>query len=104
MPDYITWLLHQDLTPAYRYYQQQLQLLQWRWPGTHWVLKSPHHLFFLDVLLTVFPDACVVQTHRDPATAMAGFPIVIAKFCTLTRSAPAAVEAVVPSVPEPPQY
>jgi len=71
VPDYITWLLHQDLTPAYRYYQQQLQLLQWRWPGDHWVLKSPHHLFFLDVLLTVFPDACVVQTHRDPATALA---------------------------------
>ena len=39
--------------------------------GDHWVLKSPHHLFFLDVLLTVFPDACVVQTHRDPATALA---------------------------------
>ena len=46
-------------------------MLQWRWPGDHWVLKSPHHLFFLDVLLTVFPDACVVQTHRDPATALA---------------------------------
>jgi hypothetical protein len=71
VPDYIAWLLHQDLTPAYRYYQQQLQLLQWQWPGTHWVLKSPQHLFFLDVLLTVFPDACVVQTHRDPATALA---------------------------------
>ena len=71
VPDYITWLLHQDLTPAYRYYRQQLQVLQWRWPGDHWVLKSPHHLFFLDVLLTVFPDACVVQTHRDPATALA---------------------------------
>src|SRR5215510_2269741 len=71
VPDYITWLLQQDLTPAYRYYQQQLQVLQWRWPGDHWVLKSPHHLFFLDVLLTVFPDACVVQTHRAPATALA---------------------------------
>jgi len=71
VPDYITWLLHQDLTPAYRYYRQQLQVLQWRWPGDHWVLKSPHHLFFLDVLLTVFPDVCVVQTHRDPATALA---------------------------------
>ena len=71
VPDYINWLLHQDLTPAYRYYRQQLQVLQWRWPGDHWVLKSPHHLFFLDVLLTVFPDACVVQTHRDPATALA---------------------------------
>jgi hypothetical protein len=71
VPDYIAWLLQQDLTPAYRYYRQQLQVLQWRWPGRHWVLKSPHHLFFLDVLLTVFPDACIVQTHRDPSTAVA---------------------------------
>jgi hypothetical protein len=71
VPDYIAWLLQQDLTPAYRYYKKQLQLLQWHWPGTHWVLKSPQHLFFLDVLLTVLPDACVVQTHRDPATALA---------------------------------
>jgi hypothetical protein len=55
VPDYITWLLQQDLTPAYRYYQQQLQVLQWRWPGDHWVLKSPHHLFFLDVRSRSFP-------------------------------------------------
>jgi Sulfotransferase family len=71
VPEYMAWLLHQDLTPAYQFYKQQLQVLQWRWPGTHWVLKAPHHLFFLDVLLTVFPDVCVVHTHRDPSTAMA---------------------------------
>src|SRR5215510_8304301 len=71
VPEYMAWLLQQDLTPAYQFYKLQLQVLQWRWPGTHWVLKAPHHLFFLDVLLTVFPDVCVVHTHRDPTTALA---------------------------------
>jgi hypothetical protein len=31
-----------------------------------WVLKTPHHLRQIDVLLKVFPDAKVIQTHRDP--------------------------------------
>ena len=63
---YVEWLDQQDMVSPYRYYRQLLQLLQWRCPGDHWVLKSPVHLFSLDALLTVFPDACVVQTHRDP--------------------------------------
>jgi hypothetical protein len=33
-------------------------------------LKSPFHLSRLDALLDVFPDACVVHTHRDPARAV----------------------------------
>lgn len=62
---YAEWFEQQDMVPPYRYYRQLLQLLQWRCPGDHWVLKSPVHLPALDALLTVFPDACVVQTHRD---------------------------------------
>jgi hypothetical protein len=52
---------------AYRDYRRQLQLLQWRSPGGHWVLKSPVHISSLDALFDAFPDACVVQTHRNPA-------------------------------------
>ncbi|MEW6381021.1 MAG: sulfotransferase [bacterium] len=66
VPHYTEWLLQHDMVPAYQYYRRQLQLLQWRCPGSHWVLKSPAHLFSLNALLTVFPDACLVQTHRDP--------------------------------------
>lgn len=71
VPSYNRWLLRQDMTPAYRYYRSVLQLLQWRTPAGHWVLKSPHHLFHLDALLAVFPDACVVHLHRDVAKAVA---------------------------------
>jgi len=63
---YIKWLGTQDMVPVYLYYRQLLQLLQWRCSAHHWVLKAPVHMFSLDALLTVFPDACVVHMHRDP--------------------------------------
>ena len=65
MQTYVRWLMQHDMVPAYRYYRSILQLLQWQSPGQHWVMKSPHHLFHLDALLRVFPDACIVHLHRD---------------------------------------
>jgi hypothetical protein len=52
---------------VYESYRQQLQLLQWGRPPRRWVLKSPIHATGLEALLQVFPDAGVVQTHRDLA-------------------------------------
>jgi len=66
VPKYTKWLLNQNMVTAYRYYLSQLQLLHWQRPGERWVLKSPAHLYSLDALLAVFPDACLVQMHRDP--------------------------------------
>jgi hypothetical protein len=50
----------------YDYYKRQLQHLSWHQPGCHWVLKSPDHLLHLGNLLDIFPDARIVQLHRDP--------------------------------------
>jgi len=66
VPDYVRWLDDQDLIGPYRYLKQQLQLLSWKYRGDYWLSKAPAHLFGLDALLTVFPDACVVVMHRDP--------------------------------------
>lgn len=66
VPDYAAWLETQDQTPAYRAMKQLLQLLSWQRNGGRWVLKSPHHLEWLDTLIAVFPDARIIQTHRDP--------------------------------------
>jgi len=66
VPDYVRWLRDQDYTPTCRYARQQLQLLSWKLRGDHWILKAPAYLFSLDALLTVYPDACIVMTHRDP--------------------------------------
>ncbi len=64
--EYCTWLRGQAMQRAYEYYRLQLQILQWRLPRGHWVLKSPAHLPHLDVLAGTFPDAAIVQLHRDP--------------------------------------
>lgn len=76
VPTYETWLRAQDMRASYQYYRQQLQLLSWRWPG-RWLLKAPCHLRNLDALSSVFPDACIIQTHRDPC-------VVVPSICSLT--------------------
>ena len=66
LPSYYRWLLYDaDHAGAYRYHRIFLQHLQSGVPG-QWLLKSPAHLWNLDALLTEYPDALIVQTHRDP--------------------------------------
>jgi hypothetical protein len=78
VPSFSRWLEGQDVVPAYRYMKKLLQLLQWQRPGKRWILKTPHHLEYLDELFTVFPRAKVVFTHRDPAVTLASFCSMVA--------------------------
>ena len=71
VPEFGRWLRAQDRRPAYAYLKTLLRFLQWQKrragsPGQSWVLKAPFHLGVVDVLLEAFPDAQVVQSHRDP--------------------------------------
>ncbi len=71
VPSYGRWLDAHDQRPAYRYLAKLLQLLQWQkrragQSAERWVLKTPHHLGFADLVLETFPGALIVQTHRDP--------------------------------------
>jgi hypothetical protein len=71
VPSYRAWLDRQDLRPAYALLQRLLRFLQWQKrrrgeTAERWVLKAPMHLGFLDLLFETFPDARVIQTHRDP--------------------------------------
>jgi hypothetical protein len=70
VPDFFDWLAGQDLVASYREFRRQLQHLSLHVRADHWVLKAPAHLFALDAVLTAFPDACIVQTHRDPLQAV----------------------------------
>src|ERR1700761_4064796 len=66
LPNYYRWLLYEaDHAGAYRYHRIFLQHLQSGVPG-QWLLESPAHLWQLDKLLAEYPDALIVQTHRDP--------------------------------------
>ena len=71
VPSYRAWFLRQDLLPAYKYHLRFLQHLQFRRSARRWVLKAPAHMFSLPTLLSVYPDALFVQTHRAPLEAMA---------------------------------
>jgi len=73
VPGYASWLEKQDHQPAYEYLTKLMQLLHWQQPAQHWVLKSPNHMEHLDLILDLFPDATVIQTHRDPQQTMASF-------------------------------
>jgi hypothetical protein len=75
VPEYSAWLEKQDQEPAYGYMKKLLLLLQWQKgrAQTHWVLKSPHHLEWLDVLVRVFPSTRIIHTHRDPLRNLASF-------------------------------
>jgi hypothetical protein len=71
VPSYQAWLETTDLRWVYASHRRQLQYLQWKAPATRWVLKSPQHLWALGALLDVYPDARIVQTHRDPLKVIA---------------------------------
>ena len=71
IPRYSAWLAQQDWTDAYERHRANLQLVGLNDQDRRWVLKNPSHLVALDALMTVYPDALVVVTHRDPVTSMA---------------------------------
>ncbi len=73
-------LLEQGIQQAYEFYKIQLQLLNWLRPGQRWVLKWPYHLWHLDSLLETFPDASIIQLHRNPHEA-------IPSVCSLSTAA-----------------
>jgi hypothetical protein len=66
IPAYEAFLREGNLGPAYAWQKRFLQYLQLSGPHRKWILKSPEHVYGLDHLLSVFPDAVVVQTHRNP--------------------------------------
>ncbi len=75
VPHYRSWIDTQDFAPAYRWLRRMLQLLQWQKrqrgePARPFVLKTPDHLGYLDVLLDEFPDAHIVHSHRDPVAVI----------------------------------
>jgi hypothetical protein len=66
VPAYETFLHAADFGPTYNWQKRFLQHLQLGCSIKQWVLKSPDHIFAMEALLAVFPDAVIIQTHRDP--------------------------------------
>jgi Sulfotransferase family len=66
IPAYEAFLREANFVPAYAWQKRFLQYLQLSCPTRQWILKSPDHVHSLEHLLKVFPDAVVIQTHRNP--------------------------------------
>jgi hypothetical protein len=98
VPSYRRWLREQDLRPAYRYLLQMLQFLQWqkRQRGVtaqRWVLKTPMHLGYVDVLMELWPQTRFVQTHRDPIATIPSFASMVRNLWKAGSDADQAQEA-----------
>jgi hypothetical protein len=90
--DYEQWLYHADLGPAYALYRDCLRLIGCNDPDRRWVLKDPSHLWAMDTLLETFPDATIIQTHRNPVQLI---PSVSSLVLTARRMQEPSVEAAV---------
>lgn len=66
-----------ELDLLYHFHRVQLQILQGE-TSPQWILKGISHLFGMGSLMATYPDACVIQTHRDPCR-------VVPSICNLQR-------------------
>jgi len=71
LPAYYDWYRKADTRFGYRVHKMWLQHLAWKNPRKRWVLKVQEHAHHLPELLDIYPDAFLVQPHRDPVTVMA---------------------------------
>ena len=69
-PTYTAWLARHDVTDAFRFHRVQLACITWRIPSEVVGLKCPFHLWHLEPLREVYPDAKLVVLHRDPVSAV----------------------------------
>lgn len=75
---YTAWHAEQNEAAAYARFADVLRLVGSNDPDRRWLLKNPGHLRGIDTVLEIFPDACIVQTHRAPVSMMASLTSVLA--------------------------
>jgi hypothetical protein len=78
VPSYIHKVVGGDFSEAYKWHRIVLQALQVGVEGRRWMLKAPEHSLHVDTLLQEYPDALLVQHHRDPSKVMAVFSVLTA--------------------------
>jgi sulfotransferase family protein len=72
VPSYRAWLDSAGHLDAYRFHRRFLEHLGRHDPAPRrWVLKCPDHVFALDAIRQVYPDARFVFVHRDPLRVLA---------------------------------
>ena len=83
VPSYTRWYESTHHAATYRRHRELLQLVGSTSPEKRWILKYPVHMKHLAAVLEVYPDACIVQTHRDPTRVLSSYISLIAGFRAL---------------------
>ena len=85
--EYANHMLDWDMTESYEFHKLQLKILNAQKSAKRWVLKCPWHIWNMDALMTVYPDAQIIFTHRDITKALASHCSLSAKMASkLKRS------------------
>jgi hypothetical protein len=87
IPTYRGWLDADEHVPAYAFHKRFLQHLQFQdvvngADTGRWVLKCPDHVFALEAIRAVYPDARLVFVHRDPVNVL----LSVAKLTEVVRA------------------
>jgi hypothetical protein len=83
VPSYAAWLEQTDQSYAYQYTVKLLKLLQYQRPAKRWVLKSPHHMEFLDLASKYFKPVHFIWTHRNILESLPSFISMVAHSQTI---------------------
>ncbi len=85
--EYANAMLDWEMTEPYEFHKLQLKILNAQRSAKRWVLKCPWHIWNMDALMAVYPDAQIIFTHRDIAKALASHCSLSAKMASkLKRS------------------
>ena len=75
-------MLDWDMIEPYEFHKLQLKMLNAQRSAKRWVLKCPWHIWNMDALMAVYPDAQIIFTHRDIAKALASHCSLSAKMAS----------------------
>lgn len=82
---YAMEMLDWDMREPYEFHKLQLKILNVQRSAERWVLKCPWHIWNMDALMAVYPDARVIFTHRDIAKALASHCSLSARMASKLR-------------------
>ncbi len=82
---YAKEMLNWDMIGPYEFHKLQLRMLTAQRSAKRWVLKCPWHMWNLDALMAVYPDAQLIFTHRDIAKALASHCSLAARLASKLR-------------------
>ncbi|MDH3727238.1 MAG: sulfotransferase [Myxococcales bacterium] len=82
---YAMEMLDWDMREPYEFHKLQLKILTAQRSAERWVLKCPWHIWNMDALMAVYPDARVIFTHRDITKALASHCSLSARMASKLR-------------------